>query len=98
MNRLSSDLHVAMPTTTGIVDRLVKAGYVTRSSGLGDRRQVWVRLSGKGRDFIRDFQGAVAKRWADILNRFPENDVKRFADIVVQIEKSLSGQRANSST
>ena len=45
MGALAKSLHVRMPTMTGIVDRLVRAGYVRRSTDPHDRRQVAVEVT-----------------------------------------------------
>ncbi len=49
MSVLSSRLG-SLPTTTGIVERLVKQGLVVRDNQTGDRRIVMCKLSQKGQD------------------------------------------------
>ncbi|MCD6571161.1 MAG: MarR family transcriptional regulator [Deltaproteobacteria bacterium] len=53
MKDLADNLDVSYPTVTGIIDRLVRAGYVIRSVDLKDRRIVNVRLSEKGVKMVR---------------------------------------------
>ena len=49
MSKLADELHVAMSTTTGIVDKLVQKGLVRRERVDEDRRIVRVDLSEEGR-------------------------------------------------
>ena len=93
MKSISKNMHVSMPTTTGIIDRLVKAGYVQRFHDPGDRRQVMVRLSGKGRNFIADFQKVVGRRWAEVLSFFTKEDLQIFSGILRKLEEVLNLQK-----
>lgn len=52
MSRLATALGVSLPTATGIVDRLVERGLVTREESPGDRRLVVIRLSEHGEGMI----------------------------------------------
>ena len=47
MSTLARNLHVSMPTATGVVARMVRAGYVRRVEDPEDRRQVVVELTPK---------------------------------------------------
>lgn len=46
--KLSTWLHVTLPTVTGIVDHLEKSGFVSRSVDSRDRRMVVIALTAKG--------------------------------------------------
>jgi DNA-binding MarR family transcriptional regulator len=48
MGMLASETHHSLGTMTGIVDRLVKQGFVTRCSHATDRRVVLVQLTERG--------------------------------------------------
>jgi len=61
MSALASHIGVALPTVTGIVDKLVKKEMVTRNADPEDRRLVICRLSPYG-------QETVGNLWA--LGRF----------------------------
>lgn len=52
MGQLSENMSFPMSTATGIVDRLVKKGYLERVRSEIDRRIVVISLTGKGKDFI----------------------------------------------
>jgi DNA-binding MarR family transcriptional regulator len=58
--QLGEQLMISSGTVTGVVDRLVAAGYVTRSGDPHDRRRIVVALTAKGR---RRFREAFEQRW-----------------------------------
>ena len=63
MGDLSSALGVSTPTVTGIIDRLVGRGAVTRNHDSGDRRVVTCDLSAEG-------QEQISALWATRFNLF----------------------------
>lgn len=64
MSELSGVLRVSNGNVTGIIERLVEEGHVTRSAVDGDRRAFSVRLTDKGRaEFAR--QAAEHEAWID---------------------------------
>lgn len=52
MGQLSENMSFPMSTATGIVDRLVKKGYMERGRSETDRRIVVISLTEKGREFV----------------------------------------------
>ena len=93
MSRLAGNMHVSMPTISGIVDRLTKAGFVIRSVDPEDRRQVRVELSAKGRQFIGQFQSAVSLRWSEVLQSLDGKEVESFANVIKKLRQELPGRR-----
>ena len=51
MGQLSDHMNFPMSTATGIVDRLVKKGYIERGKSDSDRRIVVITLSEKGESY-----------------------------------------------
>lgn len=51
MGQLSENMNFPMSTATGIVDRLVKKGYMERGRSDTDRRIVVISLTEKGKEF-----------------------------------------------
>lgn len=93
MNALAQSMHVSMPTMTGIIDRLVQKGYVTRSVSAEDRRKVLVELSAKGKNMITQFQAAVSHRWVEVLSTLNQEDIDLFAGIIAKLGHNLKGQK-----
>lgn len=93
MSTLAQNMHVSMPTISGIVDRLVKRGYVTRLANVEDRRQVVIELSSKGRMMITQFQGAMSQRWEEVLKALEQNDIEDFFRLVAKLTAHLKGEK-----
>ncbi len=89
MRTLSENLQVSMPTMSGIVDRLVQAGYAKRLTQPGDRRQVLVELTGKGRSVIEQFQQAASQRWQQVLVALNPQEIVAFSNVVNKLRGSL---------
>jgi DNA-binding MarR family transcriptional regulator len=89
MGCLAESLHVRMPTATGIVERLVRAGYVRRQADPSDRRQVLVELTGQGRRFIRDFQAVIRRRWEEVLVTLEPVELEAFHHVVTALRERL---------
>lgn len=93
MGALARNLHVRMPTATGIVDRLARGGYVRRVPHPTDRRQVMVELTTKGRDFIRQFQSVVRRRWQEVLDGLTTRELEAFYDVITKLQTQLAQER-----
>ena len=89
MKNLADNMHVSMPTMSGIVDRLVKSGYIKRQEDQKDRRQVTIELSVKGERLIKQFQSIISRRWQEVLQSLSEKDVKSFFDVVTKLKNAL---------
>lgn len=89
MGALARNMHVRMPTTTGVIDRLVKAGYVRRIPHPTDRRQVVVELTAKAQAFIREFQGVVRRRWEEVLRSLSPGELAMFHQVITKLTARL---------
>ena len=89
MGVIASNMCICMPTATGIVQRLVEAGYVRRIDDPADRRQVIVTLTAKGRAFIRQFQAAAAHRWDQALRVLEPQELATFHRVVTKLNQRL---------
>ncbi len=76
MSTLAYDTLQHCATMTGIVDRLVKMGLVTRKRSAQDRRQVLVELTPTGRDLLNKIRGSREKRLRDTLMRLSPEDAR----------------------
>ena len=83
MKKLADSMHVSMPTISGVVDRLVRAGYLCRLTSAEDRRHVVVELSPRGRAFISQFQQTISRRWQEVLGLLNSQDLVSFSRIIM---------------
>lgn len=93
MGLLSRNLHVQMPTATGIINRLVQRGYVRRLPMPGDRRQVAVELTPAGTQFIQQFQTVVRRRWEEVLSMLNGEELRAFYRIITALRQRVKPER-----
>jgi DNA-binding MarR family transcriptional regulator len=93
MSVLARDMHVTLPTMTGLVDRLVKAGYLRRLSSDQDRRQVLIEPTEKGRQFALDHRQMVANRFMEVGSQLTENDVQQMQRLLTKLLTQFGGPR-----
>ena len=62
MGTLAKNLHISMSTASGLVERLVRTGYLRRIPQSEDRRQVVATLTAKGEAFFKEFESVVRHR------------------------------------
>ncbi|HVC33225.1 MAG TPA: MarR family transcriptional regulator [Chloroflexota bacterium] len=55
ISALAERLQIRHHSVVGLIDRLEERGFVERSRNESDRRQVFVRLTPRGQDVLRDF-------------------------------------------
>lgn len=89
MGTLARNLHVSMPTVSGIVERLVRAGYVRRHALPEDRRQVLVELAPKAEAFFRDFESVIRRRWEEALLSLDAGELEAFHSVITKIRERL---------
>ena len=93
MGTLARNVHVRMPTATGVIERLVHAGYVRRAPHATDRRQVIVELTAKGQAFIREFQGVIRRRWEEVLVSLEPRELEAFHHVMTKLKTQLEPMR-----
>lgn len=91
---LARRLGIGLGTVTGIVDRLVQQGMVTRFEDPDDRRVRRVRLTEDGQKVASDFTDTGAARLRDILRRLDMDTLRDFARILRTIQSAMRGAAA----
>ena len=86
MNEISGVLKVSNGNITGIIDRLVKEGYVLRIAIEGDRRSNLVKLTKKG---IRQFEeyADAHEAWINVILK---NVTEKDSDVLIRLLDSIS--------
>ncbi|MET7463658.1 MarR family transcriptional regulator [Nonomuraea sp. NPDC005501] len=91
---LAHDLGVGLGTVTGIVDRLVAQGLVSRHEDPHDRRVRRVELTAEGTDLIGRIQDAGMQHYRRVMEhldtgtlRTLDTIVRRIRDIAEDLEK-----------
>jgi DNA-binding MarR family transcriptional regulator len=93
VGRLAESMQVRMPTASGIISRLAKAGYVKRAPSTHDRRQVVIALTTKGSGFIAAFQAVVRRRWEEVLRALEPHELAMFYEVITKLRVQLEARR-----
>ena len=89
MGTLANNLHVSMPTASGIVERLVRSGHVRRVPQRDDRRQVVVELTAHGEQFFRQFEQVARRRWEEVFLALEPDELAAFHRVVTKLRERL---------
>ena len=90
MRRLSDSLYLHVSTVSGIVDRLVKRGYIVRKRSDMDRRIIHLEITAAGRRVIKTTPLAGMGLLIHTIDSFPERqlrDVRKGLRIIFDIMK-----------
>ena len=65
-------MQFSQATVTSLVDRLVDRGFVVRSRGEKDRRQVWVSITELGKSMLSSAPDMMQDRFQDRFGALPD--------------------------
>ncbi len=85
MNELARSLSVSTAAATGIVDRLVRSGYVIRRPDVSDRRVIKVGLTGKGRKLMESVIRQRRLNLEEVLGRLSAREQDDYLRILKRI-------------
>ncbi|MCL6600549.1 MAG: MarR family transcriptional regulator [Alicyclobacillus macrosporangiidus] len=88
---LSSRLYLAYSTTTDLVDRLERSGFVARERDQADRRVVRVRLLQKGADIIERVLDARRAYLAGVLESLSHSERSEILRALDLLNDKISG-------
>ncbi|MGE4357116.1 MAG: MarR family winged helix-turn-helix transcriptional regulator [Candidatus Omnitrophota bacterium] len=89
MSKIAEILLVSAPAATGIVDKLVRDGYLKRENTSDNRRIILIKLSQKGKKTI---EKAIKQRQLlikDIFGKLEEKERLQYLQILTKIYKFL---------
>jgi DNA-binding MarR family transcriptional regulator len=91
MGALALDLRVTLATATGLIDRLVERGMVTRESLPDDRRVVLCRLSDEGQKTISRIWETARKNSRKLLENLDTGTLRTLAGLLETMLASAGG-------
>lgn len=92
MSSIASELDIALPTATGIVDNLVKKDLVVRETDPRDRRAVICELSPTGQIFINRIWVSGQSQMERLLDGLSVEQLEKAADVADILYKNASRQ------
>jgi DNA-binding MarR family transcriptional regulator len=92
MSDLSRFLLVSNGNVTGIVDRLVGDGFVSRAAREGDRRTSIVRLTDAGRSLFAEMAREHEQWIAEVLNGVSEDEARALSATLKTFRSNWEGE------
>ncbi|WP_144461896.1 MarR family winged helix-turn-helix transcriptional regulator [Siminovitchia fortis] len=84
-SELADLLFVHRSAITVRVDKLVKKGLLERERDEGDRRNVYLRVSEKGKEFYRTLEGKINEFVEAIIRDIPKGEMENFLNVFEKI-------------
>lgn len=94
ITELADLLHLGNSAASGVVDRMVKAGLITRERSQSDRRIVKLAMTGKGKE-IRERSRQSFRRHVQPLAELPAEDAQELLRLHGEIIRILEQGRDN---
>ena len=95
MSDMAKAIHASTAAMTGMVDRLVRDGYVARSSDPLDRRIVIIKLTNKGTKIVARMDSQKKKMVMDIFGNISEREREEYLKILIHIHKNIKSRKDN---
>jgi len=89
MTDLADYINAPMSTANGIVERLLKRGYLTRERSQSDRRIVVVRLTEEGTQILATIKGIASTYLQMALGELSEEEIRSMVNIFIKIVDRL---------
>jgi len=94
MSTLAARLGVTLSTVSGLVERLVEAGCVSRHDDPSDRRQVVVSLTPEGEALIERFRDLNRRQLRGLLDLMADDDLNAMERSVIALTRAAERQAA----
>jgi DNA-binding MarR family transcriptional regulator len=95
MNELAKVMDVTTAAATGIVDRLVRYGYIVRSYDPRDRRVINIRLTQRGSDLVKRIGRQRNEVTREIFGKISKEERENYLAIMLHIRDVLIEENKN---
>jgi len=89
MTDIAHFLNVSTAAATGIVDRLVRLGYVERVFQPQDRRIIKIKLNSKGLELMKNINTQKRQMIIDIFGKISQEERQDYLKILMRIHEIL---------
>ncbi len=93
MSELAKLFSVTTSAATGIVDRMVRAGYLKRVPDLNDRRIINIRITPKGKRAINAIFRQRQKMMVAVFEHFSSKERETYLNMVKKIYSILTKEK-----
>ncbi len=92
MTELAEYIHAPMSTATGIIDRLVKNGYIKRERSEEDRRIVVLKLSEKGLQEITRLKELISSYISKVAGSLTQDEIQVLTGVISKVINILNSE------
>ncbi len=89
MKDIARFLNVTTAAATGIVDRLVKYGYIQRIFDAADRRIIRIKLTSRGAELVKKVNLEKKKRVMEVFGKLGDPEREQYLTILSRINDIL---------
>lgn len=89
MKQIAETLGVAVSTPTRTIDRLLEKGFVNRTVGEKDRRQLLIELTPKGKNLLEDIDKENLEITRKMLKGLSGGETETFKKILSKISENI---------
>jgi DNA-binding MarR family transcriptional regulator len=93
LGKLAGALKVTPTNTTGIVDRLMKRGLITRTENPEDRRMLFLRTTPLGDELISELRQKRKEHMVELFNRLTDDEAAAVTKSLKIMVKIIESQR-----
>ncbi len=93
---IAREFGVTLGAVTGLIDRLLKLGLVSRKRSEKDRRMVLIELTGKGKETVESFERWRRRKFMAVAKRMDEVELKQLILLLDKLALILSDLNKNS--
>ncbi|ACS99536.1 MarR family winged helix-turn-helix transcriptional regulator [Paenibacillus sp. JDR-2] len=92
VSELAEILGLTSGAITGIADKLVAEGLISRERANDDRRVVYIELTAKGKDMVDDILESQKETFSSFFNVLPEEDIQHLRRIFAQLLANMDNK------
>ncbi len=94
MSQIANFINIPMSTATGVIERLVRQGYIERARSESDRRIVTIRLTGEGKRLAEEIKGSLIGFAGQVLNELTDEEKELLLRIIGKVTGAFSKRKA----
>lgn len=91
MSDMARSMNVTTAAMTGIVERLVRDGYVARASDPDDRRVIKIKLTAKGNSTVKTIARQRKEMIVRIFGNLSQREREEYLRILTRIRENIKG-------
>jgi len=89
-NEIAKHLNVTPGNMTGLIDCLLKSGFVTKVQDKEDRRQVWIEMTPKANKFLSGILPDYFKRMSQFMSVLKKEELETLISLSRKLVTGLS--------